>query len=388
MTTIPSRVDDAISALPAPACAYIYDLAAFRSRIATIRTALPDDVTVLYAMKANPESKLVATAAAHCDGVEVASGGELQTALTAGANSIVFGGPAKTDADLRAAVQAPVSTVINVESIEELRRLDRIACDLEVDVYIAFRVNRSARTPRGSHIMTGVATPFGIDAKHLAEAVTFARTCPRLRITGLHLHAVSNNLDAEAHAEYITDCFAFADETAAEFKLEFATVNAGGGIGVDPEGKQSFDFDLFARRLHEIKTAGLTLELGRYLAAEVGWYVCEVVDLKHTHGQTFAVVRGGTHHFRLPAAWGYSHPAIVRPCHDWPYPWDRTEVTNTKVNVTGELCTPRDVLARDLHVERLRIGDLLVLPRTGAYAWTISHHDFLSHPHPVVVFLD
>ena len=94
------------------------------------------------------------------------------------------------------------------------------------------------------------------------------------------------------------------------------------------------------------------------LAADAGWYAAEVLDLKHTHGRTFAVLRGGTHHFRLPAAWGYDHPFTVLPVDHWPYPFARPEVADVAVDAVGELCTPRDVLSRGQHVDRLRIGDV------------------------------
>ena len=387
MTNIPAQISEAVTQLPSPVCAYIYDLKAFGARIRSVRSALPNDVTLLYAMKANPAPPIVTTAAERCHGIEVASGGELVAALEAKAESVVFGGPAKTDAELHTAVAADVPIVINVESIEEVRRLDLITRDRETSIDIALRVNRNAPTPQGSHLMTGVATPFGMDTKKLDHAVALARKSPRLRIKGLHLHAVSNNLDAETHADFVSQCLDFSRRKAQQLGLQFTSVNAGGGIGVDPQGKRIFDFAHFAQRLHDMDTTGLILELGRYLAADIGWYACEVVDIKSTHGKTFAVVRGGTHHFRLPAAWGYSHPAAVQPRDRWPYPWDRPVVHNTEVDVAGELCTPRDVLSRNLPVKRLRIGDALIFPRTGAYAWTISHHDFLSHPHPVEIFL-
>ena len=68
------------------------------------------------------------------------------------------------------------------------------------------------------------------------------------------------------------------------------------------------------------------MEPGRILAADAGWYAAEVADLKQTQGRWFALVRGGTHHFRLPAAWGYSHPFTVLPVDEWPYAWPRPEV--------------------------------------------------------------
>ena len=121
--------------------------------------------------------------------------------------------------------------------------------------------------------------------------------------------------------------------------------------------------------------------------AAFGAYVTEVLDVKTNHGACFAVVRGGTHHFRLPASWGHSHPFTVIPVEDWPYPLPRPEVRGGPVTVAGELCSPKDVLARDVAVDRLRAGDLLWFHHAGAYGWSISHHDFLHHPHPRRLFL-
>ncbi len=106
------------------------------------------------------------------------------------------------------------------------------------------------------------------------------------------------------------------------------------------------------------------LEPGRFLAATAGWYAAEVIDLKRTHGRWFAVLRGGTHHFRLPAAWGYSHPFTVLPRDDWAHPFPRPEVQDVAVDAVGELCTPRDVLTRGQQVDRLRVGDVLVFAKT------------------------
>jgi hypothetical protein len=110
--------------------------------------------------------------------------------------------------------------------------------------------------------------------------------------------------------------------------------------------------------------------------------------VKTNHGACFVVIRGGTHHFRLPASWGHSHPFTVIPVEDWPYPFPRPGVSGRPVTVVGELCSPKDVLARDVPVDEVRAGDLLWFHHAGAYGWSISHHDFLSHPHPRRLFLD
>ncbi len=372
----PDRVVAALRDRPRPVCAYVYDIGALRERAAAVRAALPPGSTLLYAMKANRHPDVVAALAAVCDGIEVASGGELDRALAAGARQISFGGPAKTDAELSAAVAAGVR--LNVESAHELRRVPRPA---EVSV----RVNRAEGGPPGSHRMTGVPTPFGVDETQLADVLALAATLPGLRVTGFHLHAVSNNLDAAAHVAFVADAVAWSVSTAARHGIDLRVVNVGGGLGVDHTGDALIDLDRLRDGLAAVAVPpGVTLvfEPGRILAADAGWYAAEVLDVKTTHGRTFAVVRGGTHHFRLPAAWGYSHPFTVLPVDDWPASLPRPAATDTPVDVTGELCTPRDVLTRGQHVDSVRAGDLLVFGRTGAYGWDISHHDFLSHPEP------
>jgi len=377
----PEHVAAALRGLPGPVCAYVYDTAALRERAAAVRAALPPGATLLYAVKANGHPAVVRTLGAACDGLEVASGGELALAIAAGARRIVFGGPAKTDAELTAAVAAGAQ--VNVESGHELRRLDRAARAAGTVVEAAVRVNRAGAALPGSHAMTGTPTPFGVDEQELPRVLALPLTS--VRITGFHLHAVSNNLDAAAHARFVADAVDFSVATAARHGLRLRLVNTGGGLGVDYLSDATIDLAALRDGLAGLTVpdgVDLIVEPGRILAADAGWYAAEVIDLKHTHGRWFAVLRGGTHHFRLPAAWGYSHPFTVLEVDGWPYEWPRPQVQNVAVDAVGELCTPRDVLARDRQVRRLRIGDVLVFGRAGAYGWDISHHDFLRHPPP------
>ncbi|GAA4974203.1 alanine racemase [Actinoplanes utahensis] len=368
----------ALRALPGPRCAYLYDTAALRARAASLRAALPPRTSFLYAVKANGHPDVVRTLAAVTDGLEVASGGELSLAVRAGARRIVFGGPAKTDAELAAALDA--GALLNVESPYELRRLAALGARAD----ICLRVNRATTAPSGSHTMTGTPTPFGIDEAQLPAVL--ADIPAGLRVIGFHLHAVSNNLDGAAHAAFLRDAITWSARTAAAYGVNLHVVNAGGGLGVDYRTGASIDLTPLSS-VTVPDGVELILEPGRYLAADAGWYAAEVLDLKTTHGRTFAVLRGGTHHFRLPAAWGYSHPFDILPIDDWPHPYLRLSVTGTDVDAVGELCTPRDVLTRGRHVTHLRTGDLLVFGRAGAYGWDISHHDFLRHDPPTFLTL-
>ena len=380
MAEPPPRVVAALRSAARPVCAYVYDRTALAARAAAVRAALPPGTTLLYAVKANGHPAVVAALSAACDGLEVASGGELDLAVGAGAGRIVFGGPAKTDADLLAAVAA--GALINVESAHELRRLAHLA---DRPVTIGVRVNRAAAGPAGTHAMTGTPTPFGVDESQLAPVLALARDLPGIDVAGFHLHAVSNNLDGAAHAAFVTSAVAWSVTAATVHGVRLRYVNVGGGLGIDHQGGAAFSLPALRSGLAGLRLppgVELVLEPGRFLAADAGFYAAEVLDLKRTHGRWFAVLRGGTHHFRLPAAWAYDHPFTVLPVAQWPYPFPRPEVTDVEVDAVGELCTPRDVLCRGQRVQRLRVGDVLVFGRAGAYGWDISHQDFLRHPHP------
>ena len=297
----------------------------------------------------------------------------------------MFGGPAKTDAELAAAVAA--GALVNVESVLELRRLagGRAAGDGRRGA--AGQPGRRRPCPAATR-MTGAPTPFGVDEAQLPAAVALARDARPATSTGFHLHAVSNNLDAAAHAGVRRRRPALvAWRPPRRLGIDLRMVNVGGGFGVDYTGDAAIRPGR-AAAARAGPTPRLVFEPGRFLAADAGWYAAEVLDLKRTHGRWFAVLRGGTHHFRLPAAWGYSHPFTVLPVRRLAVPVRRgPRSRDAAVDAVGELCTPRDVLARGQHVDRLRVGDVLVFGRAGAYGWDISHHDFLRHPHPDVIWL-
>jgi diaminopimelate decarboxylase len=368
----------AIRTLPRPVCAYVYDRQVLTRQARAVRAAIPDDALLAYAMKANGHPELVAALAPEVDAIEVASGGELETAVRAGARGLYFAGPAKTDDELRAAVAA--GAIINVESLHELRRL----AWLGQPARIALRVNRSHLGLPAMIKMTGVPTAFGVAEGQLGTALAAVADAAHLHLVGFHLHAVSNNLDAAAHAAFVADAASWASLVARHFGVRLEQVNVGGGFGIDYTGDRHFDLSLL--RVADLGVR-LVFEPGRFIAAPAGWYAAEVMDVKHTHGRWFAVVRGGTHHFRLPASWGYSHPFTVLPMDDWPYPFERPTVHDARIDVAGELCNPRDVLSRDEPVERVRAGDVLVFANTGAYGWEVAHRDFLAHPYPERIIL-
>ncbi len=376
-----------------PVCAFLYDLEALRNHVGAMVEGLPDRCRLYYAVKANPDRRLIEALVPLVAGFEAASIGEIRCIREVSDTApILFGGPGKKDAEIEEAIDRGVERV-HVESLHELRRLRLIAERHGSVVPILLRVNLHDALPEATVTMAGRATQFGIDEPQVEEAIQEARRCPALRLDGFHMHSISNNLDARLHAQLVATYLARVRDWAERFELEIRCVDAGGGFGVSYDERPDFDWAAFLDELgpvldaEPLPGAALIFEPGRYIAAFCGYYAAEVIDLKRSHGRDFAVLRGGTHHFRLPASWRHDHPFEVIPRHVWPYPFVRPTLAKGRVTLVGELCTPKDVLATDVPVARLRVGDVVLFHRAGAYGWTISHHDFLGHAHPRHLFI-
>ena len=394
-----SRIERAAAerqaAASGPWCGYLYDLEALRRHAARLVAGLPPEFELFYAVKANSDAPILRTLAPIVAGFEVASGGELALVRERCPGApLIFGGPGKTDEELAAAINAGIER-IHVESLGELERLGALARRAGVAQAILLRINLPlTEMPDVPLAMGGRATPFGIDVALLPDCLSWLATHPELRMEGFHFHLMSGQRDAAAHLALLEAYVRTVQAWNCEHGLAVRHINVGGGIGVNyREPDKQFDWTAFSAGLSDlvnrcgIQGWRLRFEMGRYVAAGCGVYAMEVLDIKRTFGRTFVVARGGTHHFRTPYAQGHSHPVRVLPVERWTRPYPRQEAAGEAVTVVGQLCTPKDVLATDAEVVRFRLGDLLLFPLAAAYAWHISHHDFLRHPHPEHIFL-
>ena len=392
--TLPAAVNRCIEQLKAerdaPLCAYVYDLPALERHIKAMREVLPENCELFYAAKANPEARVLKTLAPWVDGFEAASGGELTWLHEQCPDQpLIFGGPGKLDRELDIAMQYCISA-FHVESVTELRSLAHIARERGVRAPVMLRLNlKLARAPQSRLVMGGKPTPFGLDEEGLASALQLLREESSLELKGLHFHLLSHQLDVDAHLELIRSYFLTFRQLCADHSLQLPVLNVGGGMGINYQDvTQSFDWARFCRGLkalideYGMGATRIRFEIGRFISAACGYYVMQVLDIKSSHGEFFAIGRGGTHHFRTPAAQGHDHPfTVVRGT-------ELAQITDQSVTLVGQLCTPKDVLARQQPVAQLAIGDLLVFTLAGAYAWNISHQNFLMHEPPLKVFIE
>jgi diaminopimelate decarboxylase len=347
--------------------AYIYNLLGLETHVSDIRACLPD-TELFYAAKANPDAEILRALAPHVDGMEVSSGGELSHVReTVPDTPVAFGGPGKTDDELRLSRTLKADR-IHIESPKELARLATLG-----PADILLRANLPLHTPNAALTMSG---PFGMDEGALNECARHLAEHCHLTLRGVHAHLASG-LDAPTLLNLAYEIADWALPWLKAQGVERPELNVGGGMAVDYSSPETrFDWRTYGNGLSSIH-AKVRIEPGRSMTAYHGWYVTDVLDVKTTRGETYVILRGGTHHLRTPAAKGHDHPFKVLTATG----------PESPATLVGQLCTPKDVFARNVLVPPLTPGDIIAFTMAGAYAWNISHHNFLMHPKPAFHYL-
>jgi len=366
---------------------YAYDHRVIDAQLGKLRGAMPEGLHIHYAMKANPMPGVVNYLAQRTDGLDVASGGELQVALASGIKPgcISFAGPGKSEDELILAIQNGVT--INMESEGEMARIAALAGRLEITPQVAIRVNPDFELKASGMKMAGGPKPFGVDAERVPDMLASLASLP-LQFKGFHIFCGSQNLRAEAIIEAQTNTFELAFRLAEYAPTPVQWLNIGGGLGVPYfPGEERLELSAISDNLAELlqksakilPNAEIVMELGRYLVAEAGIYVCRIVDRKVSRGETFLVANGGLHH-HLAASGNFgqvirkNYPACIG---------NRVSAQELEaVSIVGPLCTPLDILADKMMLPGADVGDLVVVFQSGAYGYTASPHHFLSHPAP------
>lgn len=371
---------------------YAYDRVAIRSRIAALRSNLPDTVKLHFAMKANPMPALVGLMAGLVDGIDVASAGELKIALDAGTTpqEISFAGPGKQDSELRKAVAAGI--LINIESFREVDLLAEISKELKLPARVAVRVNPDFELKGSGMKMGGGPKQFGVDSEQVPELL--ARIGEhKLSFEGFHLFAGSQNLKAESICEAQQKSYELALALARHAPSPVLFLNLGGGFGIPYfPGEQRLDLTSIGENLKqladraklEFPEASLVIELGRYLVGEAGIYVTKIVDRKVSRGQTYLIVDGGLNH-HLSASGNFGQ--IIRKNYPVTIGNRMNSADDEIASVVGPLCTPLDILADRMRLPAAHPGDLVVIFQSGAYGASASPQGFLGHPEVAEVLI-
>lgn len=371
---------------------YVYDRERLSERVQRLRAVLPETMALHYAIKANPMPALLHHLASRVDGLDVASGAELQRALDTGTppTAISFAGPGKRDPELQQALAAGVT--VNVESTGELHRLNALGEEHGYRPRVAVRVNPDFELKAAGMRMGGGPQVFGIDAEAVPDVLEDIAGLA-VDFQGLQVFTGSQNLAAANLATAHERIIELAERLAPHAPGGLPSLNIGGGLGIPYfQGDQPLDLEAVGAHLTELAGRAsetlpgtqLILELGRYLVGEAGLYVARVVDRKVSRGHVFLVTDGGLHH-HLAASGNFGQ--VIRRNYPVALGNRMDHAAAETVTVTGPLCTPLDVLARDVRLPEAAIGDLVVVFQSGAYGLTASPTAFLSHPPPGEVLI-
>lgn len=371
--------------------AYVYSADLVERRVRELADGTADRFELAYAVKANPNPSLLELLRTLVDRADVSSAGEVAAATAAGwpPASIGFTGPVKGRAELEAAVEAGVGTIV-LESLEEAVELDRIARRRRSRQAVLLRATPHRLPPGYGLRLAGRPSPFGVDEEELAAVAAAVSRLPGLELVGFHAYPGSQCLDAAAVVSTMTDMARLFRDASMAVGLRPKLLVFGPGLGVACHpGDQRLDLDVVAAGLGPVadglrgdpvtSSAAAVLELGRFLVAEAGVYLLRVRRVKTSRGTRFALCDGGMHHHL--AAGGHLGGPLARTYAIAKVGGD-LDAPPRRYDVAGPLCTSLDVLARNAELPELAPGDVLAVPASGAYGLTASPVHFLSHPTP------
>jgi diaminopimelate decarboxylase len=337
-------------------------LAAFRART--------DHFDVIYASKAFPCTAAYALFAAEGLACDVASGGELFLALRGGFDParVYMHGNNKTERELAYALEQKVGTIV-VDSFDELDRLERLARGSGQRVMLRVTPGFTAETHRA--IQTGqVDSKFGFGIADVERAAERCREIG-LDLRGLHAHIGSQIFDLEAY-ERLAEVLAGLGE--------WPLLNLGGGLAIAYTREQTPpSVDEYVDALLRRAPNGVTVlcEPGRSLVGNAGVTIYSVGTVKRIPGvRTYVAVDGGMSDNLRPMLYNARYEAELA---------DRPGRGGEAVTVAGMHCESGDILVRDVHLDRPKPGDVLVIPATGAYGHAMANN-YNAVPRPPVIF--
>ncbi len=340
---------------------------------------------VHYSAKANSSLAVLRLLRELGAGVDIVSAGELTRARTAGFDGadIVFSGVGKSEAELRSAIEADI-LFFNVESLDELKILDRLAREGEGDVRVALRVNPEVTvdTPH-PYTRTGEkGMKFGIPIDDALHAALVAEELPGVRLVGLDMHLGSQISRPEPYRHGLEKLLELFEQCRAAGASEIRYLDVGGGFAVTYDREQPTDLAGWAKAiLPLVARSGLQLivEPGRWLVANAGVLLTRVLYRKRSGGREFVILDAGMTDLLRPALYNAHHAVEVlgrRPKGD-----------TLVADLVGPVCESGDFIALGREIPMVEQGDYVAVHSVGAYGYTMASN-YNSRPRAAEVMVD
>ncbi len=377
---------------------YVMDEDMIRSHLRTYRNALDTyyggNGLCQFASKAFCTKYMCKLVAEEGLGLDVVSGGELYTALSAGfpADKLCFHGNNKTKEELRFAIGHDVGTIV-VDNIFELEQIENIAKDLDKVQNVLFRIKPGVDAHTHDFIMTGqIDSKFGfaLETGEVLSAVEAVKNKEHICYKGLHCHIGSQIFDVEPFRETAKVMMKFIKEIKDKLDLTTEELDLGGGFGIRyVESDDPISYDLYIKAVSEevkaqaeffgIVVPKILMEPGRSVVAPAGITVYEVGCVKEIPGiRTYVSVDGGMADNPRYIMYGAEYSAVLANKAE-----ENADYTYT---VAGKCCESGDILIEKAKLPKVEVGDTLCVLATGAYNYSMASN-YNRIPRPAVVMV-
>ena len=360
--------------------AFIYSSEVIRNNYALYSNDKREDDLICYAVKANSNLNILKMLVDIGSGFDVVSGNELKKCLLAGAdkNKIVFSGVAKSEEEITHAIENEILS-INIESINEYKRIEKISSTLNKKVKCALRVNPDITIGSHKYIETGAkSSKFGLGKKDVNEVSELALKSENIELTTIACHIGSQISDENLILQSLDYIFVIAEELKKQGH-EISCLDIGGGLGIKYHNEKKGDPALLIkeikRRLNGTNYKFI-LEPGRSIIGNAGILISKVEYIKEAGDKKFAIVDTGMNDLIRPSLYEAWHGVMEL---------ENRKVKSEKYDIAGPVCETGDVLATDREL-RILPNDIIALMDVGAYGSVMSSN-YNSRLKPVEILV-
>ncbi len=362
---------------------YIYSRATLERHWLAFDRAFGDQAHLIcYAVKANSNIALLNVLARLGSGFDIVSLGELERVLAAGgdAKKIVFSGVGKREDEILAALKIGIRC-FNVEVIDELDRINRLAAQLDVIAPVSFRVNPDVDANTHPYISTGLKeNKFGIDITLALAEYRRAVQMSNIKVVGIDCHIGSQLTETRPFLDALDKVLDLVAALKAE-GIVLQHLDLGGGLGIRYNEEQPPEpADYIAAILERLGKTDfeILLEPGRAIVGNAGILVTQVEYLKPTEHKNFAIVDAAMNDLVRPSL--YSAWQAIIPVNLV------SAATELQWDIVGPVCETGDFLGKDRAL-KLEQGDLLAIRSSGAYGFSMCSN-YNSRPKVAEVMVD
>ena len=322
---------------------------------------------ISFAMKANGNLAVLRLFAREGGGTDIVSGGELYRSLAAGVDPqrIIFAGVGKTAEEIRSALSSNI-LMFNVESSQELRKINEVAGEMNLTARVALRVNPNVDPKTHPYISTGMKKhKFGIRIDKALEEFKLAASLQFIEVVGIHKHIGSQLTEVSPFVDALKRLLALV-EKLRKLDIDIQYVNIGGGLGITYNNEsppQPKDLaKVVAPMIKDLKCI-LIMEPGRTLVGNAGILVTKTLYIKDGEEKKFVIVDAAMNDLLRPSLYDAFHQI---------QPVVQHKRKTIKADIVGPICESSDFLAKDREIEECRPGESLAVMSAGAYGFVMA----------------